>query len=487
MQPMHQLLQKDTALPYLFKNHQNEDIKLCFQLYKSKEKQLQLVASAFTQYIHGLGVGLIAHVEAQPVEPSVHQAQSIIQDTRVIENLIKILDEAQTLLIECFEKTTMFERAKANAFEEFINKQIKGLSFAELLGTYTDKLLRKGGYKSVEEVSNADQLDVYLEKLVHLFTHLSDKDVFIDVYRNLLAKRLLNDKCESYDTEKLLLNQIKINCGGSVTKKCEGMLHDLNTAENEMKKFNETPESQRLPLEFKVQVLTSAFWPTYKKYEVQIPPQISSCINIFENFYKAQQTSMHKQLTWCYANGHAEVRGQFAEGKSFDFVVSSIQMCILLVFNYQDELSFAEIKQAMKFEDDVCKKNIFSLMMKNSKVLKKLTSPDSKSILDEDKFTVNDEFTSQLRKITVPVPIVETVYAKNRVEQDRSHAIEAAIVRIMKNRKILEHEKLIEEVRQHLMNFTPAIAQIQSKIDNMIEREYLAREEKDEKVYKYLA
>lgn len=119
--------------------------------------------------------------------------------------MIKILDEAQVLCAECFDKATLFERAKANAFEEFMNKQVKGLSFAELLGTYTDKLLRKGGYKSIEEVSNQDQLDQYLEKLVILFTHLTDKDVFIAVYRNLLAKRLLNDKCESYDTEKLLL------------------------------------------------------------------------------------------------------------------------------------------------------------------------------------------------------------------------------------------------------------------------------------------
>lgn len=111
-----------------------------------------------------------------------------------------------------------------------MNKQVKGLSFAELLGTYTDKLLRKGGYKTIEEVSNHDQMSKYLEKLVHLFTHLTDKDVFIDVYRNLLAKRLLNDKCESNDTEKDLLTKIKITCGVNVTKKCEGMLNDLNTA-----------------------------------------------------------------------------------------------------------------------------------------------------------------------------------------------------------------------------------------------------------------
>ena len=86
-----------------------------------------------------------------------------------------------------------------------------------------------------------------------LFTHLSDKDVFIDVYRNLLAKRLLNKKCESYDTEKLMIAQIKMTCGPNVTKKCEGMLTDLNVADNEMRKFEEhLAKSDDLPLDFHV-------------------------------------------------------------------------------------------------------------------------------------------------------------------------------------------------------------------------------------------
>lgn len=111
----------------------------------------------------------------------------------------------------------------------------------------------------------------------------------------------------------------------------------------------------------------------------------------------------------------------------------------------------------MKFEDDVCKKNIFSLMMKNAKILKKVTNSESKAISDDDIFEVNNDFTSQFIKITVPTPIVETVYQKKRVEQDRGHAIEASIVRIMKNRKQLEHDRLIEEVRSQLMNFQPGL------------------------------
>lgn len=85
-------------------------------------------------------------------------------------------------------------------------------------------------------------------------------------------------------------------------------------------------------------------------------------------------------------------------------------MCILLLFNNQSQLSFSQIKEAMKFEDDVCKKNIFSLMQEKAKVLRKITNPEQKAIADDDTFEVNTSFTSQLKRVTVPVPITETVY-----------------------------------------------------------------------------
>lgn len=48
---------------------------------------------------------------------------------------------------------------------------------AELLSTYVDKLLRKGG----GFVGNIDEL---IENIVTIFTHLIDKDLFLEVYRN---------------------------------------------------------------------------------------------------------------------------------------------------------------------------------------------------------------------------------------------------------------------------------------------------------------
>lgn len=157
----------------------------------------------------------------------------------------------------------MFERARQNAFEEFMSKQVKGISFAELIGSFTDKILKKGS-----KISEQEQEEM-IKKVVALFTHLGDKDVFIEVYRNLLARRLLNEKCESIDLEKMMITQIKLTCGANMTKRCEGMLSDLVIAENEFRKYTDFMETKEpLDIEFKVSVLTMGYWPSYKKYEL---------------------------------------------------------------------------------------------------------------------------------------------------------------------------------------------------------------------------
>jgi cullin 3 len=66
--------------------------------------------------------------------------------------------------------------------------------------------------------------------------------------------------------------------------------------------------------------------------------------------------------------------------------------------------------------------------------------------------------------------------------------LEAAIVRIMKSRKVMKHNDLIAEVSHQLsVRFTPEPANIKKRIESLIEREYLERSESDRKVYEYLA
>jgi hypothetical protein len=146
---------------------------------------------------------------------------------------------------------------------------------AEILAVYTDNALRKGGMKALAEVNKEEE---HLRMLVQLFTHLVDKDLFIEVYRSYLGKRLLNEKSQSIDQERVMISLIKMSCGPAFTKKLEGMLNDLALAHEEAKNYEKhrsTPTSSQeeskthvlSSVDFQVTILTTSYWPTYKTFQ----------------------------------------------------------------------------------------------------------------------------------------------------------------------------------------------------------------------------
>lgn len=77
---------------------------------------------------------------------------------------------------------------------------------------------------------------------------------------------------------------------------------------------------------------------------------------------------------------------------------------------------------------------------------------------------------------------------RQRVEEDRKPQIEAAIVRIMKSRRVLDHNNIVAEVTKQLQSrFLPNPVVIKKRIESLIEREFLERDKTDRKLYRYLA
>jgi hypothetical protein len=72
------------------------------------------------------------------------------------------------------------------------------------------------------------------------------------------------------------------------------------------------------------------------------------------------------------------------------------------------------------------------------------------------------------------------------VDNERKNIIDAVVVRVMKARKTEKHNQLIEDVIRQISLFAPQPQMIKQRIESLIEREYLKREEADRSKYIYL-
>jgi cullin 1 len=198
----------------------------------------------------------------------------------------------------------------------------------------------------------------------------------------------------------------------------------------------------------------------------------------FNEFYTRQPTNHHRELKWNFAMGTAIVSAKIPNsGKVYELVVSTYQMCILYLFNYNTELTIQEISEHMGFDEETSKKNMQSLMTTKAKLI----------TVENGKFKLNLKFMSPLRRVNFPVPMLEEAVKKERIKEDRSHAVEAALVRIMKSRKKMKFTDLRLEVVTLMQTFKPDDALIKKRIESLIEREYMERDKTDTSILIYKA
>ena len=128
------------------------------------------------------------------------------------------------------------------------------------------------------------------------------------------------------------------------------------------------------------------------------------------------------------------------------------QMSILLLFEKSDSLSYNELKNATKISDDQFPRHVQSLI--DATLLKCST----KELTDESVIGLNMKYSNKRTKFRIagtvqketPQEVEQTHHA---VEEDRKMYLQAAIVRIMKSRKVLKHNQLIQEVQNSFKFF----------------------------------
>lgn len=477
-----QLLEKEhSGCRTLLRDDKVDDLSRMYRLFSKIPKGLDPVANMFKQHVTAEGMALVQQAE----DAASNKAENVggPQEQVFVRKIIELHDKFMAYVTDCFVNHTLFHKALKEAFEVFCNKIVAGCSSAELLASYCDNILKKGGSEKLSD----EAIEETLDKVVKLLAYISDKDLFAEFYRKKLSRRLLFDKSANDDHERLILSKLKQQCGGQFTSKMEGMVTDLALAKENHSQFNDYLSNNAFAnpgIDLTVTVLTTGFWPSYKSSDLSLPEEMVKCVEVFKEFY--QTKTKHRKLTWIYSLGTCNVNGKFDQ-KTIELILGTYQAAALLLFNASDRLSYSDIKTQLNLADEDVVRLLQSLSCAKYKILTK--EPSSKTVSETDQFQFNSKFTDRMRRIRIPLPPVdERKKVVEDVDKDRRYAIDASIVRIMKSRKVLGHQQLVMECVEQLSRmFKPDFKAIKKRIEDLITREYLERDKENPNLFKYLA
>lgn len=82
----------------------------------------------------------------------------------------------------------------------------------------------------------------------------------------------------------------------------------------------------------------------------------------------------------------------------------------------------------------------------------------------------------------------EGVRVQEKVEDFRRYEIEAAIIKVMKARRTIDNNTLQQEtVKLLIQKFNPDASAIKVRIEQLIVRGFIERDENDKRIFKYIA
>mmetsp|Transcript_9094 Transcript_9094/g.15458 ORF Transcript_9094/g.15458 Transcript_9094/m.15458 type:complete len:1104 (+) Transcript_9094:114-3425(+) len=493
----------------------------------TQETALQALRVAFGEYGRLRG----SEITRQGVSDNNSNVKDIKEmERKVIPDLLSFKAHLESLHNIAFRSDESLGTMVRSILEDVMNEATSkdnsdgGRRTAELLAKHVDGRFRdpKAGSSTVPVTKGAlagDANEAFQSEVLSLFRHNQSKDVFEAFFKRDLAKRLLTGRSVSYDMERSFLSKLKAECGTAYTSKMEGMFKDMEMSRDIMSSYaayasgatNAASTSGKV-VDMEVQVLTTGYWPVYPKYpNIILPSELLLQRERFESYYNEKYQG--RRIAWQYSLGHCIVKASFPKEKApKELNVNVCQTLVLLCFQFEDGPDGRGLKL-----DDIMKKTgiddrgelervlqSLSLGRDGTRVLKKIDAPvanasDSpkkkqkirRNIGEHDRFLFNSSFTNNQRRIRITnITMKETVKERAKtheaVSSDRLYLIDAAVVRIMKARKTLDHRALMGEVMTQL-KFPASSSDIKKRIETLIEREYMERIEGDRSKYKYLA
>lgn len=386
--------------------------------------------------------------------------------------------------------------ALRQVFSAYAKERTSLPPMGEVLATYMDQFCRQEGSAGDEAADIAA-----MDSVVALVLLIPDRDVFLESFRAKLAKRLLTTR-PNMEQERLFIQRLQQPLGKVFTLKLEAMVRDYEATGELNREFaahraaNASGADGGAAAEMVVQVLTASHWPSYRADNLTPPRSLEGGMRSFRHFYGKKHVG--RSLSWVHMLGTSQIHVGFPSGAK-EVECNLFQGCILALLGDEPRqcATVGEIAARLGLPLALVKPQIASMYL--HKVFCLLTLCDSdgnpcpagRTIGDGDRLTLNRRFAHKSRKFKLAAPAgakKEGEPGQPEIEAMRRMQADAAIVRVMKSRRALGFNDLLEQVVQQVSRlFVPQPGFVKQRVEDLIGREYLRRDPNDRNLFEYVA
>ena len=508
------LLSAQDGFLYMLNNYDDntkEKLKYTFDIFVSNGNSFSMMSKIFKDFIKNNFKEKIIIKENLENNPQINKPRDVLYKTTFIQSYLLFQRNILNIINYCFSNNNIMNLNFKEGLAD-IEGSLDNANMAYVLPYFFDEELTK--INSDEE--RKKQIDLGLE----IFNNVPDKDVFIDIYCNLLSNRILslfnknntNNQINilNLDLETNIINIFAQECGNEFVQKLNNIINDYNLNEKEISDKFETYISEQkaenkdnindneknselisvnlakkdsinfLNIETKIRIFSSENWPNYiNTKKASLPEQLISISNEISNFYHKFYPG--RILNFSLTSSFAILEGNLPnQGISFNIKCNTFQAIILLKFNeiyygFNNKIKKEELISMLKFESN---EDFFKSMKQfvETKLIKE----------DTDFYSLNCDLIVKKGDTITFKPLEENeIKKKEKQEIDRTYPVDGTIVKTVKENKSIAHKNLILKVLGALCNFSIKEEFIEKRINSLLEREIIFKSKQDPNLYIY--
>ena len=499
------LLSSQDGFIYMLNNYDNktkEKLKYTFDIFINNGNSFSMMSKLFKDFIKNNFKEKIIIKENLDNNPQILKPKDVLFKTNFIESYLLFQRNILDIINYCFANNNIMNLNFKEGLAD-IQGSLDNANLAYVLPYFFDDVLTK----NMSNDERKKQINIGLE----IFNCVPDKDVFIDIYCNLMANRILslfnknntNEQINYFnlDLETKIIQIFEKECGNELVQKLNNIILDYNLNEteisekfvsfmNEQKEVNisstdistENPKNNinKINSEIKIRILSSENWPSYiNSKKALMPEKLNLISEKISSFYHKLYPG--RILQFSLKNSYAILEVNLPKTNIiFDVKCNTFQAIILLKFN---EIYYG-------FNNLIKKEDLITMLQFEAnedffKAIKQFI--EAKLIIeDKDNYSLNCDLKVKNGECLVFQTVEENeIKKKERQEIDRTYPVDGTIVKTVKDSKSIAHKNLILKVLGALCNFSIKEEFIEKRIKALLEREIIFKSKQDPNMYVY--